>query len=197
MKYLPYDALSAIPEKIVIARKRKQRGQRAYARLIHDELLIQFLLTFCWRQRNIRECRLGFLEKDNISKEGFSHLVNVAKPQWIIEELERNPQALFWQFYFREDETKIGREVRGAVPSHIIPLLEEYLEYHRPLLVGNNDPGTLFVNRTGGVLVDEEVMECPATFVPVEMRQTGMRGTDYGTRKEAYGGADREPAATG
>jgi hypothetical protein len=41
------------------------------------------------------------------------------------------------------------------------------------------------------------LMECPATFVPVEMRQTGMRGTDYGTRKEAYGGADRESAATG
>jgi uncharacterized RDD family membrane protein YckC len=42
-----------------------------------------------------------------------------------------------------------------------------------------------------------EKLECPATFVPVEMRQTGMRGTDYGTRKEAYGGADRESAATG
>jgi Trypsin-like peptidase domain len=40
-------------------------------------------------------------------------------------------------------------------------------------------------------------LECPATFVPVEMRQTGMRGTGYGTREEAYGGADRESAATG
>jgi len=40
-------------------------------------------------------------------------------------------------------------------------------------------------------------VECPATFVPVEMRQTGMRGTGYGTREEAYGGADRESAATG
>jgi hypothetical protein len=41
------------------------------------------------------------------------------------------------------------------------------------------------------------LVECPATFVPVEMRQTGMRGTGYGTREEAYGGADRESAATG
>ena len=40
-------------------------------------------------------------------------------------------------------------------------------------------------------------MECPARFVPVEMRQTGTRGVEYGTRQEAYGGADRESAATG
>jgi L,D-transpeptidase YcbB len=46
-------------------------------------------------------------------------------------------------------------------------------------------------------LRSQQGLECPATFVPVEMRQTGMRGTDYGTRKEAYGGADRESAATG
>src|SRR5260370_42391292 len=41
------------------------------------------------------------------------------------------------------------------------------------------------------------VLECPASFVPVAMRQTGTRGAMYGTRKEAYGGADREPAAAG
>jgi hypothetical protein len=41
------------------------------------------------------------------------------------------------------------------------------------------------------------IVECPATFVPVEMRQTGTRGAVYGTREEAYGGADRESAATG
>jgi hypothetical protein len=40
-------------------------------------------------------------------------------------------------------------------------------------------------------------VECPARFVPVEMRQTGTRGVEYGTRQEAYGGADRESAATG
>jgi hypothetical protein len=38
-------------------------------------------------------------------------------------------------------------------------------------------------------------MECPALFVPVEMRQTGTRGAIYGTREEAHGGAECEPAA--
>ena len=40
-------------------------------------------------------------------------------------------------------------------------------------------------------------MECPATFVPVEMRQTGTRGVANEKRDEAYGGAGRESAATG
>jgi hypothetical protein len=40
-----------------------------------------------------------------------------------------------------------------------------------------------------------EKVECPANFVPVGMRQTGMRGAWNGTRKEAYAGADREPAS--
>jgi hypothetical protein len=43
----------------------------------------------------------------------------------------------------------------------------------------------------------ESEVACPATFVPVEMRQTGIRGAVYGTREEGYGGADRESAATG
>jgi hypothetical protein len=30
------------------------------------------------------------------------------------------------------------------------------------------------------------LLECPVLFVPVEMRQTGMRGAEDGEGKEAY-----------
>jgi hypothetical protein len=40
-------------------------------------------------------------------------------------------------------------------------------------------------------------LECPANFVPVEMRQAGMRGAWNGTREEAYTGADRNAASSG
>jgi hypothetical protein len=43
----------------------------------------------------------------------------------------------------------------------------------------------------------EQALECPARFVPAEMRQTGTRGAGYGARKEAYGGADCEPFTAG
>jgi site-specific recombinase XerD len=35
------------------------------------------------------------------------------------------------------------------LPSELVPLLEEYLSIHRPVLVGKSDPGTLFVNSAG------------------------------------------------
>jgi hypothetical protein len=37
----------------------------------------------------------------------------------------------------------------------------------------------------------------PGLFLPVEVRQTGMREAIYGAREEAYSRADREPAAAG
>jgi hypothetical protein len=43
----------------------------------------------------------------------------------------------------------------------------------------------------------QRMMECPATFVPAAMRETGMRGALNGTREEEYAGADCEPAAAG
>ncbi len=49
-----------------------------------------------------------------------------------------------------------------------------------------------------GVEVSMRIMaevECPAILVPVEMRQTGMRGAWHGTRKETYGGTDCKFAA--
>jgi hypothetical protein len=44
---------------------------------------------------------------------------------------------------------KTKQTIRGIVPVHVAPLLEEYLET-RHLLVGEVDPGTLFLNRAGG-----------------------------------------------
>jgi hypothetical protein len=35
-------------------------------------------------------------------------------------------------------------------------------------------------------------LECPANFVPVDVRQTGMGGAWYVTRKEVCSGTDRE-----
>ena len=49
------------------------------------------------------------------------------------------------------------------------------------------------VARYGG----DRRVECPAPFVPVEMRETGTRGALDGTRKEAHGRADCEPASSG
>jgi hypothetical protein len=61
----------------------------------------------------------------------------------------------------------------------------------------SNEVNVILQTRDGFLWIGTAEVECPARFVPVEMRQTGTRGVEYGTRQEAYGGADRESAATG
>jgi integrase len=148
-KYLPYGELSKIPNKIAQAGKLVCKDTRKRSLLFRNELLLRWLLILPWRQRNIREARLGTAEKDNIFKAGFTPLVNIAKPAWVEEELKRDPNAQFWQIFFRKPETKTGQEIRGVVPKQLVPFLEEYLQYHRPLLVTESDPRTLFLNNNG------------------------------------------------
>lgn len=153
-KYLPYEVIADIPRLIHERRNEvSKKGNRPLALLVHDELLLSWLVTLVWRQRNIRECRLG----TNLFKAEIPPLATIAKPHWVQESMRLNPRAQFWQFYFRESETKNGHEVRAILPRRLVPLLEEYLEYYRPLLLGTFDPGTLFLNRKGGTLRSADV----------------------------------------
>ena len=118
-------------------------------RLAHDELLMLWITTLPWRQQNLRQCRLGDPATANLFFAPLPALIHVAKPKWVDEALASDSKKSFWQFYFREDETKVGQRVRGILPRRLIPLLEEYLADHRPRLVAKKDPGTLFVNEDG------------------------------------------------
>ena len=75
----------------------------------------------------------------------------MAKPDWVRQALRVNPHEKFWMFYFREHETKNGREVRSLLPQQLIPPLEEYLRDYRPALLGDNHRAcsALFPNRSG------------------------------------------------
>jgi integrase len=148
-KYLRYDELAEIPGKMAAFRKKLKSGTKRYALLVRNELIIRFLLIMCWRQRNIRECRLGPLDKHNIFKQEIDPLQVMKLPEWAAEELADNPHAEFWQVYFREHETKIGRAVRGVLDRNLVKLLEEYIEHHRPLLLDGADSANLFVNCGG------------------------------------------------
>lgn len=150
-KYLPHAVLCGIPEKIEEERRRVEKGTVEYARLTHDMLLTTWMPTFAWRQRNARECSLGTSKRcKNIFKARLSEYYrNAAIPEEIQALLAKDPDAEVWQIYFSKDQVKTGQTIRGIVPLHIVPLLEEYLEL-RHLLVGKTDPGTLFLNRGRG-----------------------------------------------
>jgi integrase len=107
--------------------------------------------TFAWRQRNARECSLDTSKRcKNLFKARLSEYYrNAAIPEEIQALLAEDPDAEVWQIFFSKDQVKTGQTIRGIVPLHIVPLLEEYLEL-RHLLIGKADPGTLFLNRGRG-----------------------------------------------
>ncbi len=76
----------------------------------------------------------------------------IAIPKRVTERLVAGSSETYWQFDFREDETKNGERARGIVPCQLISLLEEYLEHYRPRLLNGSDPSTLFVSAQGNRL---------------------------------------------
>jgi integrase len=172
-KYLLYDDLAEIPRKIHKDRERlpaEQRKRRAL--LARDELLIRWLTTLPWRQRNIRECRIPA----NLFKAAVPPLGSIELPSWVQDRIRVNPNEEFWQFDFREHETKNGERVRAIVPRQLVPMLEEYLAQHRPALLNGHDPGTLFVTRGGKALDGAHVENLIAD---ITVRYAGRRTTPH------------------
>jgi integrase len=148
-KYLPYDVVADIPLKIDDERRNMPEGaSRKQALLVRNGLLIRWLTTLPWRQRNIRECKLGV----NLVKAEVPQMGGIEIPTWVQARVRTNPNETFWQFHFREEETKNHERVRALLPRQLIPVLEEYLEHYRPLLLNGSDPSTLFLNASGGAL---------------------------------------------
>jgi len=148
---LPYEVLVNVAEKLQKKRtETAQADRRQIALLVHDELLFRWLLIMVWRQRNIRECRLGCNPtRANLYKDKISSSAKINVPNWARERLKLNPDERFWQYCFREKETKTGHGVHSVLPRRLVLLLEEYLKHHRPILLVGTDPGTLFLNRHG------------------------------------------------
>jgi len=175
-KCMPYDQLCLVPERIREVRERTSKKSIRTSWLVHDELLFRFLLTLAWRQRNIRECRLGSPEADNLFYAELPTMTHVARPEWVVQALHDGSQQKFWQFFFREPEVKIDREVRGILPRSLVPLLEEYLHDHRPHLVGQAGTTTLFLNRDGGPLDRQTTTDLVAELV---LKYAGKRVTPH------------------
>lgn len=151
-KYLPYGVLSTIPHSIRRDRSHVPKDHhKAIALSVRDELLIQWFLLLPWRQRNVRECRIGG-PKPNLFHGAIPKMTSITKPEWLQSAEERHGQVEVWQFRFSPDETKTGNDVHCVLPQRLTSLCEEYLAVHRPRLIVGKDPGTLFVNEHGQAL---------------------------------------------
>ena len=175
-KYVEYLLVETIPEKIradkLIAKKKRPDQVHPLAM---KELMMRWLVTLPWRQRNLRECRIGGASP-NLFKARIPPLSDIDKPQWVKDEELRNPTAEFWQFKFSSEETKMGNGVRALLPSQLINTLEEFLQIHRSHLLVNGDPGTLFVNSVGRAMSKNQLT---GVVSEITMRYCGKRITPH------------------
>jgi hypothetical protein len=110
---------------------------------------MSWLIILPWRQRNVRECRIGG-EVPNLFKAPISPFSMLTAPKWITEQEKSAPGGVYWQFRFSKDEAKTGNEVLSFLPFDLIAILEEYLEDSRKTLVAQvSDSVTLFVDDRG------------------------------------------------
>jgi hypothetical protein len=173
-KWVDFDTLSEIPEKlrrerIAIERKDSRRA----ALLCRNELLMTWITTLPWRQRNLRECKLGAKQGGgNLFKSPISNSMTIAKPRWVEERMRSDRNEEFWQFFFRSEETKTGQQIHSLLPKQLIPILDEYLSNYRPRLVKGIDPHTLFLNDSGRPISAEGIFTIIGN---ITYRYTGHR----------------------
>jgi integrase len=175
-KYLEYSVVEAIPAAIRAGRSAAaKKGVRQLAKLVQEELLMLWLPILPWRQRNLRECRIGG-PHPNLFKGPVGPLSAIDRPAWVVEVERINPNTTFWQFKFSPDETKTGVEVEALVPRQLIELLEEFIQDFRPMMLNGDDPGTLFVNKNGKMLSQQCVTN---TISSLTLRYAGRRVTPH------------------
>jgi hypothetical protein len=141
-----YEHLFAIPNRISQMKKRESIGTQAAAIWFECELIVWFLLVLCWRAATMCGCRIGG-PRPNLYKAVPNQKLGL--PNWVLDEITHHPHAEFWQYKFPWKSKNVGDEISGFIPPQLCLLIEAYLTIHRPVLVGDHDPGTLFVDRRG------------------------------------------------
>jgi integrase len=160
VKYVSFDELEAIPVKIRAFReayeKKRKKNSKKVAQLAMDELIFRWFIALLMRQRNLRECRISG-PAPNLFKSRIPPITEIDKPDWIVEEEAKYPSAEFWQISFQPEATKTHIPVDLFVPRQLVGPVEEYLAVYRPMLVTDDDPGTLFVTPRGKPMRSDQV----------------------------------------
>ncbi len=175
-KYLDYPSLESIAAQLCAERTKAEKDNPKRAALLcMYELLIRWLLTLPWRQRNVREMRISG-SMPNLFRSAVPPFTPIDKPDWVVQEEQRNSAAEFWQFRFSPAETKTKIAPHALLPRQLTGILEEYLTKWRLLLVGSSDPGTLFVNRIGGRMTQLDIARAVSDLT---VRYGGRRVTPH------------------
>lgn len=146
---LQYEDLFVIPWKIGELRSTPGLSPKEEARLAHDQLLMALLVLALWVPSAVIAARVS-----GPSPNIWEGPVPADGPPFGISEevrqaLAADPQMRVWQFAFEGQDAPRRKSVRGLVLNMVVPLLEEYVQRFRPLLIASPDVQTLLVGPSG------------------------------------------------
>ncbi len=183
-KFVDYDELSSIPDKIRAEReayaKKKKRDPRRIAELAQEEFLVRWFAVLPWRQRNLRECLVGG-PAPNLFKARIPPYSQIDKQPWVFEEEAKNPNAEFWQISFAPKGTKTGISIDLLLPRQLVEPLEEFLNNYRPTLLNGGSADNLFLNKRGRPMRSDQIGKIvghwTTKFAPVRTTPHMIRDT--------------------
>lgn len=178
-KFLDYDIIESIPEKMKQERERlirlKSRNDWRVAHLAKEEFIFRWFSVLPWRQRNVRECRISG-PAPNLFKAKIPPFTDLDKPSWVVEEEARNPDAEFWLISFAPMQVKTHMAIDLILPKQLVEPLEHYLAEVRPRLLNGHKADTLFVNRNAKPMRSDQVGNVIGTW---SLRYGGVRTTPH------------------
>ncbi len=128
-RMLPYETLQSVVGKIRALRPAAAlKGSKFLATVVRDELLMEWLLTLVWRQRNIRECRIGG-STPNLFKGPIPRSASVARPQWVREMEQKNTEETFWQWL--DGKMHEGYGTATVIPGKVARIETTEVERHQ------------------------------------------------------------------
>jgi hypothetical protein len=149
-KSIPHSELAKVPVRIEELIAAAKSGVEI-AWLKHDLLFFRWTLCHPWRGRNLRECSVDESGRGNLVNEPLPLDLRRRRtlPSWAARRLKNNNEASFLRIVFDEEYTKGNYFVEELVARELVPLYREYVDKHRPTLLGKDkpDPGTLFLDR--------------------------------------------------
>ncbi len=170
-KSMPYEVLASIPHVMRVELEREP-DPLAKGWIAHDALVMRFV-NLAWPRRNLVECRIGNSNPNVFLSTAPPRKAPFALTTATSNRIQSDPNELIWMYSFSAQDTDRRKPMFGQISDADVPYLCEYLQHYRPILVNNDDPGTLFLNRRGGALRDWEF------------------GVLVGNLTETYGGGKR------
>jgi hypothetical protein len=176
-KMIHFELLTQLPELIRAERLgATDLSPLRLARLVRDEVFAS--LPLYWRQIQLRTLDLDENLKSGVLARDVKRQIYL--PRNVESALRRAPSSKVTYVHYDETRTKNKEERFEAIQP--IPILQEYIEVHRPLLVDSKTHTVLLVNDAGEPMCKQNVI---AKLEMLSVRHLGVRVVPHARRRIA------------